>query len=98
MGSNSTLVSKTVTKQGKTYWEITDFLLTLDAEKVEYQFNDLFDGDELMGKQINLVLNDNWDKVFSDIKTSYSKSFGLVYKDLANRVFGQVALEDIFLE
>lgn len=44
------------------------------------------------------VLNENSAEVFEDVHDGYEKSFGLIFKDLANRVLPKVAVKDIFLD
>ncbi|KAJ8930582.1 hypothetical protein NQ314_016594 [Rhamnusium bicolor] len=95
---NHTLYGEPFEKKGKTYWNYKDYTVTLRPEKVIFKFDNLFDGDEKLGAEINKVLNDNWDEVFTDVRDGYEKSFGLIFHGLANRVFTRVALKDIFLE
>lgn len=95
---NHTLLGEKIEKNGNDYLHITDYTVTLRPEKVIFKFDNLFDGDERLGKEINNVLNDNNKEVFGDVREGYEKSFGLIFKDLANRVFSRVPLKDIFLE
>lgn len=44
------------------------------------------------------VLNDNSAEVFNDVKAGYEKSFGIIFKDLANRILPKVPVNDIFLD
>ncbi|XP_018570242.1 protein takeout [Anoplophora glabripennis] len=95
---NHTLIAEPFEKKGRTYWSFKDYTVTLRPERVIFKFDNLFDGDSRLGDEINKVLNDNWDEVFTDVREGYEKSFGLIFHGLANRVFTRVALSDIFLE
>lgn len=95
---NHTLYCEPFEKKGKTYYNVKEYTVTLRPEKVIFKFDNLFDGDERLGAEINKVLNENWDEVFTDVREGYEKSFGLIFHGLANRVFTRVALKDIFLE
>lgn len=84
-------------KKGKEFIKIVNYTVTLYPERVEFKFDNLFNGDERLGKEINRVLNENQDAVFGDVRGGYEQSFGLIFQDLANRLFNRVALKDVFL-
>ncbi|ENN70878.1 hypothetical protein HUJ04_003490 [Dendroctonus ponderosae] len=87
-----------IERRGKTYMKVTDFRVTMNPEKVIFKFDNLFNGDKELGDNINQVLNENSAEVFEDVRDGYEKSFGLIFKDLANRVLPKVAVKDIFLD
>lgn len=95
---NHTVIGEQVERKGKTYWDFKEYKVTLRPEKVIFKFDNLFDGDERLGTEINKVLNDNWDEVFTDVREGYEKSFGIIFHGLAKRVFSRVPIKDIFLE
>lgn len=63
-----------------------------------FKFDQLFDGDERLGNEINKVLNENSNEVFADVSEGYEKSFGIIFLGLGSRVFSRVPVDDIFLE
>ncbi|XP_050316008.1 protein takeout-like [Anthonomus grandis grandis] len=87
-----------IEKKGKTYIKVTDFKVTMAPERVEFKFDNLFNGQKDLGDNINKVLNENNKEVFDDVRPGYEKSFGLIFKDLANRVLHKVPVNDIFLD
>ncbi|KAJ8985208.1 hypothetical protein NQ317_018237, partial [Molorchus minor] len=95
---NHTILLDSLEKKGKTYWSVKEYTVTLRPEQVIFKFDNLFDGDKRLGQEINKVLNDNWDDVFTDVREGYEKSFGLIFHSLADRVFSRVAIKDIFLD
>ncbi|CAG9815031.1 unnamed protein product [Phaedon cochleariae] len=95
---NHTISAQSFDKKGKTYWKITDYTVTLRPDKVTFKFDNLFNGDQRLGDEINKVLNDNWSELFTDVRGGYEESFGLIFQGLADRVFSRVALKDIFLD
>lgn len=95
---NHTLIGEPFERKGKTYLKWVDYKVTLRPDVVNFHFANLFNGDDRLGNEINRVINENWDVVFTDVRDGYEKSFGLIFKDLANRVFTRVPLKDIFLE
>ncbi|XP_044764566.1 circadian clock-controlled protein daywake-like [Coccinella septempunctata] len=94
---NHTLQGEKVQKKGKEYIRIVSYNVTLYPDKVEFKFDNLFNGDERLGAEINRVLNENQDAVFGDVRGGYEQSFGLIFQGLANRLFNRVALKDVFL-
>lgn len=85
-------------KKGKKYMKIVDYKVSIVPERMVFKFDNLFNGNQRLGDEINRVVNENWDAVFNDVKANYDESFGLIFKDLANRVFGRVPFDEIFLK
>lgn len=83
-------------KKGVTYMKIKDFKLVLKPERVHYKFENLFNGDERLGKQMNDVLNENWKEVFDDVKLGYEEFIGSIGKHVANSIFLKVPYDDLF--
>lgn len=71
--------------------------VTIQPERMYYQFDNLFDGDQRLGDEINKVLNENWDSIYNDVKPGYEKSFGLIFQGLAEAVFSRVPINNIFI-
>nr|CAI5816826.1 unnamed protein product [Callosobruchus analis] len=74
-----------------------NYTITLTPEKMTYQFDNLFDGDQALGDNINKVLNENWSEVFEDVREGYEKGIGAIFHNLGNRVFSVVPLDEIYL-
>ncbi|RZB40295.1 uncharacterized protein BDFB_013164 [Asbolus verrucosus] len=95
---NHTLHGELFDRKGKTYMKFVNYTVTLRPEIVRFHFANLFNGDDRLGDEINKVINDNWSEVFTDVRDGYERSFGLIFQDLANRVFTRVPLKDIYLD
>lgn len=78
--------------------KIVDYKVSIVPEKMTFKFDNLFNGDQRLGDEINKVLNENWETLFNDVKPSYDESFALIFKDLTNRVFNRVPFNEIFVE
>ncbi|KAK9883569.1 hypothetical protein WA026_001745 [Henosepilachna vigintioctopunctata] len=87
-----------VIKKDKEYFKLTNNTLSIDADKVIYNFQNLFDGNEELGKQINQVLNDNSRDVFNELKDSYNRAFGSFTDNIADMFLSQVPADEIFLD
>lgn len=77
---------------------IVDYKVSIVPKKMTFKFDNLFNGDQRLGDEINKVLNENWESLYNDVKPGYDESFALVFKDLANRVFNRVPFNEIFVE
>lgn len=94
---NHTLIGESFEKKGKKYWRLKDYKVTILPERMKFKLDNLFNGDQRLGDEINKVLNENWDSIYNDVRSSYEESFGLIFKDLSNRVFNRVPFNDIFI-
>ncbi|KAK9892733.1 hypothetical protein WA026_021924 [Henosepilachna vigintioctopunctata] len=95
---NHTLHTEMIQKKKKDFLNIKEYTVTLRPEKVIFHFDNLFNGDKRLGDEINRVMNENQEEVFADVRSGYERSFGLIFQDLANRVFSRVVIKDLFLD
>jgi hypothetical protein len=92
------LGSKFMKADGKTYIRITDYKINFKPKKVSYKFDNLFHGDKVLGQNTNKFMNDNWKIVFNGLIPEYESFFGEKFKKIANDVFENVPLNQIFLD
>lgn len=85
-------------KDGAKHFKIIDSKLVIDPELIIFQFDNLFDGDENLGKNINQVFNDNWKEVFGDVKPSYEAAFGTIFTAMFNNLLEKVSISELFDE
>lgn len=85
-------------EDGQTYINITDYKIKFKPKFVTFQFEDLFNGDKVLGENMNRFMNQNWKPVFQNIIPEYEKFFGEKFKSLANNVFQTVPMNQIFLD
>ncbi|XP_073995471.1 protein takeout-like [Rhodnius prolixus] len=92
------LVLRNNTKNGKHYFAVEKFdVLKLDAEKGHVHFDNLFNGDKSLGDAMNRFLNANWREILTEITPALSKSFGLAYMRISNRILSKVPGDELFL-
>lgn len=77
---------------------VKKYVITLEPENVKFNFENLFNGDERLGKEMNNILNENWSDVYNDVKSGYEESFGIIFGDFANRIYSKIPFKDLFLE
>lgn len=85
-------------KDNNTYVNITSYKIKFRPKKVVFRFDNLFNGDKVLGSTMNKFMNDNWEPVFYGIIPGYEEKFGEKFKDVANILFSQVPFDLIFLE
>lgn len=52
---------------GNKYLNITSYIIKFKPKAVTFRFDNLFNGDKLLGNTMNKFMNDNWDPVFAGI-------------------------------
>lgn len=83
-------------KSDETYLRVTNYKLTLKPESVKITFDNLFEGDTILGEQMNRFINENTDLLFKELRSSYEETFGLVFGKIANQIFSRVPMKKIF--
>lgn len=83
---------------GKIYVNVTDYKIKFKPKWVTYRFDNLFNGDKLLGSTMNKFMNDNWQAVFEALIPGYELDFGNKFRKFSNILFRQVPFDLIFLE
>ena len=98
MNSDSLIkfVSKLVTRNGKEYLQVEKIKVTLKPERFWMNMDNLFDGNQVLGNQVNQFANENWSLIFEQIHPSISESFQEIYKAVLNNVFATMPYREMF--
>ncbi|XP_043289153.1 uncharacterized protein [Venturia canescens] len=92
----STVHCEKYEKNGEQYVRTTKYEVKLIPKKVMYNFTNLFNGDEVLGTQMNKFLNENWEVVFKETQESFEETFGLLFVNIANNILSRVPLSELF--
>lgn len=84
-------------KDNNTYVNITSYKIKFTPKWVGFRFDNLFNGDKLLGETMNNFMNSNWEPVFYGMIPGYEDEFGKKFKSVANILFRQVPFDLIFL-
>ncbi|KAB0796073.1 hypothetical protein PPYR_10134 [Photinus pyralis] len=84
------IVGEVVTTNGQKYAQVNTFNITLDPKDAYYEFTNLFDGDETLGRELNHIMNAQWDALFHDVKHGYEEALSEVSKSATNQIFAKV--------
>lgn len=81
-----------------TYINITSYKIKFRPKWVKFRFDNLFNGDKVLGETMNRFMNENWEPVFYGLIPGYEENFGEKFRKVANILFSQVPSSLIFLE
>ena len=90
------LIGEPFEKDGVKSMRLKDYVVSFTPKRVYMHFDNLFN-DPLLSQTMNRFLNDNWDTVFNELKVGYAKSFGIIFRDISNKLFEQIPFDSIFL-
>lgn len=82
----------------ETYWMINNYKLDYDVEKMEVFFNNLFNGDKLLGDATNRILNENWKLFFEALKPDFVETMRVIGQNFSQILFSKIPIHNIFLE
>ncbi|XP_019894009.2 protein takeout-like [Musca domestica] len=85
-------------KDGETYMTIKDMQLDAEPKHMTYKVENLFNGDKTLGDNMNLFLNENWNDIYQEVRTSLAEGFSAIYGDVINDVFSKYSYEKFFTE
>lgn len=74
------------------------FQSDFETTRFYMQLSNLFNGDKLLGDNMNLFLNDNWQDILKELKPVTKDAFGKIFMSIINNVFAKLPYKDMFLE
>jgi len=86
-----------VTKNGKNYVQTDTFKLDFDTTRLHINLENLFNGDKVLGDNMNLFLNENWRDILNELKPAITLAMEEILKSIINRIFMKIPYEDIYL-
>lgn len=90
------LIGEPFTKKGETYIRFKEYNIKLIPARVYLNFENLFNGDRLLGNQMNRFMNENWELIFNELKGGYEETLSYVFKEVTNKLFTKVPMDRIF--
>ncbi|XP_058169536.1 protein takeout-like [Anopheles ziemanni] len=82
---------------GKEYYKMNKIKATLDTTRFYMQLTNLFNGDKLLGDNMNQFLNDNWEDILKELKPAIIASFTNIFRAIIVNVFENVPYNELFL-
>ncbi|XP_045472914.1 protein takeout-like isoform X2 [Harmonia axyridis] len=84
------------TKNKKHYMVIVKNNITLEPETVQVSFDGLFNGNKLLGDNLNKFLNENWREIMAEFRPIISDMNGLIANHMVKRIYEKIPLEEIY--
>lgn len=94
--THTVITCETFEKKGETYLKAKKYDVKFIPEKVSLRFDNLFNGDSILGEQMNKFLNENSNLLFKELQGPYEESFGLVFRKITNDIFTRVPMNKLF--
>ncbi|BES95612.1 Hypothetical protein NTJ_08421 [Nesidiocoris tenuis] len=80
------------------YGQAIKHRVVFDASGFKIHLSNLFNGDKLLGENMNLILNDNWREVLDDLRPSISTTVGEIILKILNQIFDIVPYSQFFIQ
>uniref|UniRef100_A0A8D8YMH6 Protein takeout n=1 Tax=Cacopsylla melanoneura TaxID=428564 RepID=A0A8D8YMH6_9HEMI len=87
-----------VTRKGKQYMNITSSKLLFENGRTYFDLKNLFNGDKMLGGQMNYFLNDNWADITKELGPAVGDAIGEVFRQLLTSIAELVPWEYIYPE
>lgn len=90
------LIGEPVKKKGEVYIRFKTYNIKLIPKRVHLHFENLFNGDKVLGEAMNRFMNENWELIFNELKGGYEDTLSYVFKEVTNKLFTKVPMDTIF--
>ncbi|KAL3270740.1 hypothetical protein HHI36_021265 [Cryptolaemus montrouzieri] len=88
---------ETYKKKDQSYIRGTQGKMVVRIQRATYKFDNLFNGDKILGDNINNVLNENWREVYEEVAPGYGDVYSAAFMNIMNKIFSKVPLPELFL-
>nr|CAD7396621.1 unnamed protein product [Timema cristinae] len=86
-----------VKKNGLTYIALKNSHVDINFGQANIHLENLFNGDKLLGDNMNTFLNENWRDVVDDVGPAFTQSLAELMGNIFSGVFGLVSVEEAFI-
>lgn len=86
---------KPIQKNGRTHWQVEEFIFKLKASRLYVKLENLFNGDKALGDNMNKFLNDNWEILLQEMQPAFEENLAAAFKEITNRVFLKTPIDTI---
>ncbi|XP_026480097.1 circadian clock-controlled protein-like [Ctenocephalides felis] len=88
---------KRTERKGKSYMKLDQFGVKFEPKRVSMHFDNLFNGDKVLGDNLNMFINENWPELFKEIRPALEESLAQIFLEITNRVFNKVPADEVYL-
>lgn len=91
------IIGERIIRNQEVYFNVVEYYVELAPRRVIYNFDNLFNGDVILGQAVNIVMNENWQSVFKATQEGCQAQLGNIFKRIADQIFIRVPMDKIFL-
>jgi len=91
-----TFDGKSIKRNNNEHLGIENAKLTFKVSKLVFDFENLYNGDKVLGESTNQFLNENWNDIFREIKANIFDAFTLIAENTLRNTFNKVPYNDLF--
>ncbi|KAK9874607.1 hypothetical protein WA026_005438 [Henosepilachna vigintioctopunctata] len=88
----------TYEKDNEEWWKVRESKLDYAFDKIEFDLDNLFEGNKDLGATINKFLNENWDLLVVDFGPGIAKTISNLYKNIFDQFCAQIPAKNFFLD
>ncbi|KAJ3618211.1 hypothetical protein MTP99_006233 [Tenebrio molitor] len=85
-----------VKKKGKTHMKFVSTKGLVKPSLIVFHFDNLFNGDKVLGDEINRVVNENWKLLYEDSEEAFADATLKIITNVCNNVFAKISIEEAF--
>ncbi|KAI4458720.1 hypothetical protein MML48_7g00015037 [Holotrichia oblita] len=82
---------------GEVYLHLKDYKLTYTTQRSYFQLDNLFDGDAVLGPQVNKFLDENWAEVEKELGPAIVKVINIVIQSTVDGMFSSIPMNQVFI-
>lgn len=87
-----------VVRNGHTYAEVKDVVLSFSTTKMRLKLDNLFKGDKALGNNMNTFLNENWREILGELQSNFESALAAAFSSVAQQFFSRVPYNQVFKE
>ncbi|GLV41783.1 uncharacterized protein CBL_12072 [Carabus blaptoides fortunei] len=89
---------KIIEKKGVKYIEIDKSSIAYETKRSYYHLDNLFNGDGVLGEQMNKFLDENWREVSKDIGPALSETISQIITTILSSILARVPYDEFLIE
>ncbi|XP_039296186.1 protein takeout [Nilaparvata lugens] len=81
---------------GLEYVKVTDYKMPFQVTDMKIKLDNLFNGDRLLGSNMNQFLNENWQEIMKELGPAMGEALGEIFKQTLTSMADVVPFKNIF--
>ncbi|XP_015367028.1 PREDICTED: protein takeout-like [Diuraphis noxia] len=83
-------------KNGTIFLVIQDLSWKFTTSRININFDNLFNGNKVLGDHMNIFLNENWRELFDEMQSAFEQALSSAFIGIIQQFLNQVPLNQIF--